>query len=321
MRTVPLNCGMSKFDRRLAVGVELHRAGEEGDQLFGRRAAFRGECCRAVAAGAQPPGDAERAVDQAAVEVAQFEPELALAEEPGLRIRSLVVGQVEDAEIDGRDHDIGVAAGRCACHRNRNGKRRARRRFLGRCGRHLELLFARIDLQPFHADGAGRHARFLRFAGPVERGGDIGAGAPVGPDRNLDHRAVRGDGRGDGGEQPVGADGHQKFAVEERRDLQLGDFARRVGLLVERDFEPVRRVGRACRRRTSRRRTRRSSPGRPDRAFRFRAGSGPSRPAAISRLRCRRRCRSCRWRPPRWWSPARSSSSCRCGTTGSSARA
>ena len=64
---------------------------------------------RAVAAGAERAGGAERAVDQAAVEVAHLEAELALAEIPGLRIGRLVVGQVEDADVDGGDRDIGLA--------------------------------------------------------------------------------------------------------------------------------------------------------------------------------------------------------------------
>ena len=75
-------------DIRLAVGIELHRTGEEGDELFGRRAALQRDRA-AVAAGAQPAGRAERAVDQAAVEVADFEAELTLAEIPVVRIGRL----------------------------------------------------------------------------------------------------------------------------------------------------------------------------------------------------------------------------------------
>ena len=70
-----------EVDDRLAVGIELDGAGEEGDQLFGRRAALR----RSVPPPSPPvrslPGGAERAVDQAAVEVAQLEAEPALAED------------------------------------------------------------------------------------------------------------------------------------------------------------------------------------------------------------------------------------------------
>ena len=115
---------------------------------------------RAVAAGAELAGGAERAVDQAAVEVAQFEAELALAEEPVFRIRRLVVGEVEDADIDGRDRDIGVG-GRRQRRSPRPGSTAAGAACVlsGGVERDGELLVARIDLQPFHADGAGRHAR------------------------------------------------------------------------------------------------------------------------------------------------------------------
>ena len=52
-RTVPLNCGMSKSTVALPSASSFDDAGEEGDQLFGRRAALRGHGA-AVAAGAQP---------------------------------------------------------------------------------------------------------------------------------------------------------------------------------------------------------------------------------------------------------------------------
>ncbi len=68
-------------DDRLAVRVELHRSGKERHQLLGRRTAL-GSHRNTVAAGAQPSGHAQRAVDQQPVEVAQLQPEPALAEEP-----------------------------------------------------------------------------------------------------------------------------------------------------------------------------------------------------------------------------------------------
>ncbi len=63
--------------------------------------------------------------------------------------------------------------------------------FSGAAVSYRQLALAGIDLQPFHADGAGGHARFLRFARPEQGRRDIGAGAPVGADRDLDHRTVR----------------------------------------------------------------------------------------------------------------------------------
>ena len=124
-----------------------------------------------------------------------------------------------------------------------------------------------------------------RFARPEERGRDIGAGAPVGADGNVDRRAAFRHGGRHGGEQPLGADGDQQLAGEARRDLQLGDFAGRIGLLVEGDLQPVGRLGRG----------RRDIPagvelvagGRAGRvgASRSRGGSGPSRRSAKWKLR------------------------------------
>ena len=106
-RTVPLNCGMSKSIVALPSASSF-TGPEKKATSFSVGGLPLGGHLGAVAAGAQLAGRAERAVDQAAVEVAQFEAELALAEEPGLRIGRLVVGEVEDADIDRRDHDIGV---------------------------------------------------------------------------------------------------------------------------------------------------------------------------------------------------------------------
>ena len=109
MRTVPLNCGMSKSTVALPSASSF-----TGPEKKATSFSVGGLPCAAhgvaVAAGAQPSGGAERAVDQPAVEVAQFEAEPALAEIPCLRIGRLVVGQIEDADIDRRDRDIGVAA-------------------------------------------------------------------------------------------------------------------------------------------------------------------------------------------------------------------
>ena len=176
-----------EIDRRLAVGVELHRAGEEGDELFRRRLAL-GRHARAVAAGAQLAGDAERSVDQAAVEVAEFEAEAALAVIPLLRIGHLVVGQVEDADIDRSDGHIGVGPGWHAGDADGDRQRLVRLGLCDRRKRYRQLARTRIDLQPFEADGAGRHARFLRLARTEQGGGHIGAGAPFGRNRNFDGR-------------------------------------------------------------------------------------------------------------------------------------
>src|SRR5690606_507746 len=106
-------------DLRLAFGIELHGTGEEGDELLGRRVAGKRPFA-AVAAGAQPPRGAERAVDQPAVEVADLHAEPALAEIPAGRIGRFVAGEVEDADIDGGDRDIGLLVRARAVDRKRD---------------------------------------------------------------------------------------------------------------------------------------------------------------------------------------------------------
>ena len=235
-----------EVDRRLAVGIQFHRTGEESDEPFGRRAAARSHGI-AVATGAQASGGAERAIDQPAVEVAQFKTEPALAEIPGFRIGCLVVGEVEDADIDRSNGHIGVRSGGQAGHRDGNRQRLARLRLFDRRKRDRQLLAAGVYCEPFETDGARRHARLLAFAGPEEGGRHIGAGTPVRGDGNVDRRAAFRHAGREGRQQPVGADRNKKLAGEARRNLQLGDFARGVAVLVEGDLQPVRRVGRGRR--------------------------------------------------------------------------
>ena len=57
------------------------------------------------------PGRALHAVDQPAVEVADLDPELALAEVMAVGVGRLEAGQVQDADIDRGDGDIGLGSG------------------------------------------------------------------------------------------------------------------------------------------------------------------------------------------------------------------
>ena len=216
-------------------------------------------------------------------------------------IGHLIVGEVEDAEIDRRDHDIGIGRRRQAGHRDRNRQRLARLRLVDGAERYGELPGAGIDGQPFDADGAGRHARLLRLAGPEEGCRHIGAGAPIVADRDVDRRAALGHAGGQCRQQRLGTDRHQQLAGKARRDFQPGDLARRIFVLVERDLQPVGRLGRRLRRHTSRRRIRSWSPAQSDPRWKLRAGSGPSRPATRSWRRQRRWRRSCPRQSPSSW--------------------
>ena len=79
---------MSNGDARGPVGADLDDAGEQRERRLRRQIAL--EIAAAVAAGMQRAGDALHAVDQQAVEVADLDRELALAEEIVGRVGRLV---------------------------------------------------------------------------------------------------------------------------------------------------------------------------------------------------------------------------------------
>ena len=94
-----------------AVRPDLDDARIAGERLLRRRDA-PASAAGIVAAGADGAARALHAVDEIAVEVAHLRRELPLAEEVLDRIRRLVAGEVEDADIDRRDGDARLLAGR-----------------------------------------------------------------------------------------------------------------------------------------------------------------------------------------------------------------
>ncbi len=232
-------------DSRLAVVVKLDRTGKERHQLFGGRAALKG-CPCAITTGAQTAGGAQRTVDQAAIEVADFQPQPALAEIPFIRLRRLVTREVQNADIHRRNNRIGLFADTSARNRDRNFKRLARQRLLRRTEGHGKLALGRVDSKPLDADGPHRHAAFLRIAGPEQRGGDVSARTPFLGDRNVDLAAIRADLGILNGNQLFRAGRDHQLAGKTRGDLEFGRIADLVALLVQRDFQRIRRFGRAC---------------------------------------------------------------------------
>ena len=109
-RTVPLKSGMSKLTLALPSGADFDDAGMKRHQHRGRRRRA-GRAATAVAARADGAEHALRRVDQLAVKIAELHAELPLAIEPAIRIGRLEPREVEDAEIDGGDGDIGLLAG------------------------------------------------------------------------------------------------------------------------------------------------------------------------------------------------------------------
>ena len=85
-----------------AVGADFYRPFKERHQFLARRTAFRSHH-GSVAARADTAGNASRSVNQASVEIADFKPQCTLTEVPGFRIGDFVAGQVENADIHGRN--------------------------------------------------------------------------------------------------------------------------------------------------------------------------------------------------------------------------
>ena len=168
---------------RGAVGADADNAGIERERRLRRRRA--GQFGAAVAARADRPAHALHAVDQLPVEIADFGGELALTEIVFVWRRRLVIGEIEDADIDGGDDDVRLLAGRKPCELDRHVER-----IVGpHGGRQLhverERALRAVDREPLHADGAPRHALRRRIERTAQGRNQIGAGAPVLADRQA----------------------------------------------------------------------------------------------------------------------------------------
>ena len=170
-----------------AVGLDGDDAGIERERLLrGRRALQLASA--GVAAGPDLAACALHAVDQLPVEVADIGGEPALTEIIVVRRWRLVIGQVENADIDRGNDDPCFLAGGEAADLHRDAQRAVGPQQV-RQG-HFERKRARlaIDRKPLHADGAAGHALRPCIERPPKRGDDIGAAAPVVADRNAQPR-------------------------------------------------------------------------------------------------------------------------------------
>ena len=109
-RAVPANSGMSKLISAVPSAPTVTMPGIERQRLLRGRAALQ-LGAGGIAAGPDLAAGALHAVDQLPVEVADLRGHAALAEIVIVRRRRLVIGQVENADIDGGDDDLGVLAG------------------------------------------------------------------------------------------------------------------------------------------------------------------------------------------------------------------
>ncbi len=184
--------GRRKADPGLALGVQPQDAGVKGHQVLGRRRALQAHQA-AIAAGTHHARRALHPVDELAVEVTDLHAQPPLAEIPGIRVRRGKAGQVEDAHIHRRQGDIGLLAGWQVGYRDLQIQGLTRRHRTQGRDRHLQPALPRGHPGPGQADGPPRHALGGQVHGPVEEGGDIGPGAPVGGHRELHGQALGGD--------------------------------------------------------------------------------------------------------------------------------
>ncbi len=187
-RAVPLNCGMSKLTLALPLASSLI-----GPEKKAISFSVGGLACKAACPPSPPvrnrPVRAKRAVDQATVEVADFEAELALAVIPVVRRRRLVARQVENADIDRCDRHVGVLVGACARHLHADVQRLARQ---GLCGASsLTCSLRSPGSTVAHLMPIARIGMRLSCASPGRKrvARHIGAGAPIGCDRDIDFAA------------------------------------------------------------------------------------------------------------------------------------
>ncbi len=234
--------GNVEGDIGAAVGTDGDDAGEERQRRPGRGIALQRGA--GVAAGADLAACALHAVDQVAVEIADFRRQRALAEIVIVGRRRLVIGEIENADIDRGNRDPRLVAGFEPLDLDRDVQRGVRPQQRRRLQIDGERLRRAVDGEPLHADGAAGHALRRRIERPAQGGDDIGARAPIGADRHLHLGNAR--------LLHVGALAGKELVADHiqretpgvtRRDSNGHRVAGPVFALVERGFQHIRRVG------------------------------------------------------------------------------
>ena len=233
-----------KTDFGGAVGADRDDARIERQRLLrGRRALQLG--AGGIAAGPDLAARALHAVDQLPIEVADFGGQAALAEIVVIRRRRLVVGQIENADIDRGNDDLGVLAGIEPAEFDRDLQRRAGPHQRRRRQRDLQRARLLVDAEPFQPDRPSRHPQRRRIERTAQRRQHIGAGAPVLADGQLDLLGAFLDVDGLRRQQAVAEHVDGELAGGAGIDRHHHGVAGSVFRLVDRGFQQVRRIGAA----------------------------------------------------------------------------
>ena len=230
-----------EVDRGRAVSRDLHDAGVAAQGLLRRGRGIEGRT--AVTAGAQLAALALHAVDQHAVDVAQFGGQALLVEVVVLRRRRIVAREVEDADVHRSHGDEGFLAGAEVAEFHRNGEGLARLHHPGRRQLDVERARRAVDAEPGQSHGARRHALGLHIHRLVEARQHIGAGTPTFAHREGQGQAAFRHVHRLRGQQLLAHDLHRGLAGIARLDLHVHRVAGlRIGL-VDGEFQRVGRVG------------------------------------------------------------------------------
>ena len=228
-----------------AVGGDRDDAGIQRQRLLRRRAALQ-LGAGGIAAGLELAARALHAVDQLPVEVADFRGQAALAEIIVVRRRRLVIGQIENADIDRGNDDLGVLAGIEPAELDRNLQRGVRAAPApAATDSTLQRARLLVDAEPFQADGPAGHPQRGGIERPAQGRHHIGAGAPILADRNFDLRGAFLDVGGLRRQQPVAEHVDGQLAGGARVDRHHHGVAGLVFRLVDRGFQQIGRVGAA----------------------------------------------------------------------------
>ena len=235
---------MSKLISADAVGADRDDPRIERQRLLrGRRALQLG--AGGIATGPDLAARTLHAVDQLPVEVADLGRQAALAEIVIIRRRRLVIGQIENADIDRGDDDLGVLAGIEPAELDRNLQCRAGPNQGRRRQRDLQRARLLVDAEPFQPDRPPRHPQRRRIERPAQRRQHIGAGTPVLADGELDLLGAFLDVDGLRRQQAVAEHVDGELAGGAGIDRHHHGIAGRVFRLVDRGFQQVRRIGAA----------------------------------------------------------------------------
>ena len=233
-----------EIDRGGAVVLHLDDAGIVAERLLRRCRCGKGSTT--IATRVQTPAFTLHAINQHAIDVAQFGCQALLVEVVFLRCRWFVTRQIEDAGIDCRNCDECLLAGSEISDLNRDSQLLTRFHDFRRSQLDVESARRAVDAEPGQPHGARWHALGLHIHWLIETGQHIGASSPVFANREGHGDTAFGHINGLRRQQPVADDLHRRLAGIAGLDLDGHRAAgRRIGG-IERHFQRVRRIGLRC---------------------------------------------------------------------------